>query len=224
MNITNNILKACLGNVYFINGTAYAGKSTMVRMLAEKHNMIHCGENYHSTLADGIATPEAQPNISYFRTMSGWQEFIGRTPDEYERWIMGTTKEVSEFEIVMLLQLATSGRKIIVDTNLEVEDLREVSDYRRVAIMLSPQRMSVDRFFDREDADKQFLLQQIQLAEDPEKAMENFRACMARINSQERYDQFDNSGFFTLYREETDKDTRYEVMEKLERHFGLVSA
>ena len=25
-------------NVYFINGTAYAGKSTMVKMLAEKYN------------------------------------------------------------------------------------------------------------------------------------------------------------------------------------------
>ena len=223
MNISSNILKACLKNVYFINGTAYAGKSTMVRMLAEKHDMIHCGENYHSKLADGIATPEVQPNISYFSTMRDWQEFIGRTPEEYERWIVGTTKEVSEFEIVMLLQLATSGKKIIVDTNLEVEDLREISDYHRVAIMLSPQRMSVDRFFDREDADKQFILRQIQLAEDPVKAMKNFRACMARINSQERHDQFENSGFFTLYREETDEDTRADVMCRLEKHFGLVS-
>ena len=29
-------------NVYFINGTAYAGKSTMVKMLAEKYNGIAC--------------------------------------------------------------------------------------------------------------------------------------------------------------------------------------
>ena len=29
-------------NVYFINGTAYAGKSTMVKMLAEKHGGIAC--------------------------------------------------------------------------------------------------------------------------------------------------------------------------------------
>ena len=34
-------------NVYFINGTAYAGKSTMVKMLAEKYNGIVCEENYH---------------------------------------------------------------------------------------------------------------------------------------------------------------------------------
>lgn len=34
-------------NVYFINGTAYAGKSTMVKMLAEKYNGMACEENYH---------------------------------------------------------------------------------------------------------------------------------------------------------------------------------
>ena len=66
MNIANNILKECLKNVYFINGTAYAGKSAMVRMLAEKHDMIQCGENYHSKLAGQAATPDLQPNL--------WQE------------------------------------------------------------------------------------------------------------------------------------------------------
>ena len=37
MFIENNILKHYLKNVYFITGTAYAGKSTMVKMLAEKY-------------------------------------------------------------------------------------------------------------------------------------------------------------------------------------------
>ena len=31
---------------YFINGTAYAGKSTMCKLLAEKYDLILCGENY----------------------------------------------------------------------------------------------------------------------------------------------------------------------------------
>lgn len=35
MKIANNILKYYLRNVYFITGTAYAGKSTTVKMLAE---------------------------------------------------------------------------------------------------------------------------------------------------------------------------------------------
>ena len=40
MKIENNILKHYLKNVYFITGTAYAGKSTTVKMLAERYDMV----------------------------------------------------------------------------------------------------------------------------------------------------------------------------------------
>lgn len=221
MNISNNILQECLKNVYFINGTAYAGKSTMVRLLAAKHNMIHCGENYHSKLSDGVAVPDQQPNLSYFKTMSGWQEFIHRTPDEYGRWIDGCATEASEFEIAELLRLSYTGKKIIVDTNISVENLREISDYKRVAIMLNPQSMSVDKFFERDDEDKQFLLKQIQMAEDPQATMKNFKACLAKINGPEVYARFQNSGFYTLYREDSSADTKSEALRELEAHFEL---
>ena len=46
MHIENNILKHYLRNCYFITGTAYAGKSTMCAMLAEKYDMLHYSENY----------------------------------------------------------------------------------------------------------------------------------------------------------------------------------
>ena len=41
-------------NVYFVNGTAYAGKSTLVKGLAEKFRGIACEENYHDRLLDGL--------------------------------------------------------------------------------------------------------------------------------------------------------------------------
>ncbi|HPA57175.1 MAG TPA: hypothetical protein PLT70_07080 [bacterium] len=87
--------------------------------------------------------------------------------------------------------------------------------------MLSPQSMSVERFFDREDAEKQFLLRQIRLADDPQKTMANFKNCMAEINSRERYDEFLASGFFTILREDTGADTRLETMNRLAAHFQL---
>lgn len=45
MKIENNIIKHYLKNCYFITGTAYAGKSTMCKMLAEKYDMVHCEGN-----------------------------------------------------------------------------------------------------------------------------------------------------------------------------------
>lgn len=38
MHIEHNILRYYLRNVWFITGTAYAGKSTAVRMLAERYD------------------------------------------------------------------------------------------------------------------------------------------------------------------------------------------
>ena len=206
-------------NVYFINGTAYAGKSTMVRLLAEKYDGICCGENYHDILMAHI-DPVHQPNLSYFDTMSDWREFVTRTPEEYDAWIMGCAKEIEQLEIIRLLQLCGEGRPVFVDTNISPVVLHQISDDRHVAIMLSPQRMSVDRFFDRPDAEKQFLYQKLLECPDPQAALRNFRACLERINSQEHYREFAESGFFTHLR--TENSTIDETLKILERHFELV--
>ncbi len=216
--LSDNLIKKLLKNVYFINGTAYAGKSTMVRMLAEKHNGIACGENYHDKLAY-LADNENQPNLKYFETMSSWQEFINRSPEEYDRWFQDVSQEVAELEIIELIRLSESGKKIFVDTNISIETLNKISDYNHVAIMVSPQSMSVERFFDREDPEKRFLLSKIQEAKNPEKTMKNFKACIAKINSKEHYDEFVNSGFFVFKRDDT--KTLNETLEILENHFSL---
>lgn len=221
MKIENNILKYHLQNVYFITGTAYAGKSTTVRMLADRYDMIFCGENYHSAVSDLVATPQAQPDISFLNHLKDWKDFVTRTPEEYERWIYSTAREAAEFEVAYLLTLPRD-RKVIVDTNIPVELLKEISDYNRVAVMLSPQSMSVDRFFDRSDPDKQFLLKVIDSCDDPEAVMENYRQGLARINSQTHYDEYANSGFFTVVRQDTAADTREIVCDTVARHFGLL--
>lgn len=218
--IESNIIRYLLKNVYFINGTAYAGKSTMVKLLADKYDGICCGENYHDTLMDAVDA-EKQPNLSYFKTMSGWQEFISRTPEQYDAWIQGVSWEAADMEIAILLQLAVQGRKIFVDTNIPLEILKEIADYHRVAIMLSPESMSVDQFFDREDAEKQFLYRIIQEAQDPAATMQNFRDCLAKINGPEHYKEFAESGFFTYVRKED--STIEEALSQLEIHFELVN-
>ena len=216
--IESNILRNLFKNVYFLNGTAYAGKSTMVRLLAEKYNGICCGENYHEELMANI-DPEHQPGLCYFQTMSGWQEFISRTPEEYSAWINQTAGECAELEIIKLLQLIPEGKKIFVDTNIDVDILKEISDYHRVAIMLSPQSMSVDRFFDRPDAEKQFIYQRILEAPDPEWAMANYRRCLEKINSPEHFNEFADSGFFVHLRDEN--STVEATLKMLEEHFLL---
>lgn len=64
-------------NTFFIIGTAYAGKSTMVKMLAERYNGIACEENYHNALLPELAKEEF-PNLTYTRDLQDWHDFIRR--------------------------------------------------------------------------------------------------------------------------------------------------
>ncbi len=220
MKIENNVLKHYLKNVFFITGTAYAGKSTTVKMLAERYGMICCGENYHMTVSEVVATPETHPDLCYNRSLTDWREFVTPTPEEYERRIYAVGREAAEFEVAHLIAIS-QNQKVIVDTNIPVDILREISDYDHVAVMLSPQSMSVERFFDRSDPDKQFLLSVIDSCDDPAAVMENYRRGLALINSQAHYDEYANSGFFTVVREDTDRDTREDICLTIARHFGL---
>lgn len=221
MNIESNILRHYLRNVYFITGTAYAGKSTTVRMLADRYDMVFCGENYHCAVSDIVAEPGVQPDLCYRRQLTDWRDFVTRSPEEYERWIYNSGREGAGFEIAELISLSRE-KKVIVDTCIPLDILKEISDYRHVAVMLSPQSMSVDRFFDRSDPDKQFLLRVIESCPDSAAVMENYRLGLERINSRAHYDEYANSGFFTVVREDDGRDTREAVCDAIAKHFGLM--
>ena len=221
MKIENNILKHYLKNVYFITGTAYAGKSTTVKMLADRYDMIFCGENYHIAVSDVVATPDIQPDLCYRKNLTDWKEFVTRSPEEYERWIYNSGKEGAEFEVAELISIS-KDRKVIADTNIPIDVLKEISDYDHVAVMLSPQSMSVERFFDRNDPEKRFILSIIDSCESREAVMDNYKRGLALINSQKHYDEYAESGFFTVIREDDEKDTREEVCDAIAKHFGLI--
>ena len=188
-------------NVYFINGTAYAGKSTLVKGLAEKYNGIACEENYHDILLPKL-DPREFPNLTYTRDLQDWHHFIRRTPDEYEAWINGVTKECELLELRILEKLSTQSKPVFVDTNISLATLKEISDIDHVLIMLAEPEISVDRFFNRPDKEKQFLYRLLTEEEDPTYALENFKQCLTRINSRENYTRFLHSGFPVITRDE----------------------
>lgn len=220
--IENNILKYYLRNAYFITGTAYAGKSTAARMLAERYGLIHLEENYFTKVTNEVADPQKQPDLCYIPNLTDWRDFVNRSPEEYARWSRNVPREVAGFEVAEIIS-RTRDQKAIVDTNIPLEILRQISDEAHVAVMLSPKSMSVERFFDRSDPEKQFLLRVIEGCPDPEATMKNFRAGLSLINSREVYDEYLSSGFFTLIRPDSAEDTREEVCKTLARHFGFLA-
>ena len=206
------------GNVYFFNGTAYAGKSTLVKELAARYNGIACEENYHQALLPELDAREF-PCLTYTRDLQDWHDFIRRTPDEYEAWVQGSSKECEMLELRILENLPAGDKPVFVDTNISVETLRKISDREHVLIMLADPDISVRRFFERPDREKQFLYRLLLEEENPSRAIENFRRCLARINSRENYDAFLHSGFQVLLRDES--RTIPETLALAEKMLGL---
>ena len=205
-------------NAYFIIGTAYAGKSTMVRLLAEKHGGILCVENWHDSYPERLDEKEF-PGLTYTRDLEDWHDFIRRSPEEYLAWIDRTQKECEILELRMLPELCAQGRPVFVDTNISPETLHSIADPRHVIVMLADPEISVRRFFDRPDAEKQFLYRLILEEPDPEAAMENYRRGLKLINSRERYEKLLNSGFSVIFRDE--ERSVEETLALVEEAFGL---
>ncbi len=205
-------------NAYFVNGTAYAGKSTLVKGLARKHGGVVCEENYHDALLDGLDAREF-PCLCYTRDLVDWRDFIRRTPEEYEAWYDGVTKECERLELRLLKGICDRGKPVFVDTNISPETLRTLAAPGHVLMMLADPEVSVNRFFDRPDREKQFLYRLLQEEPDPAAAMENYRRGLMRINSRARYERFLRSGFPVLLRDE--ERTIEETLALAERIFGL---
>ena len=209
-------------NVYFVIGNAYAGKSTLVKNLAERYQGIALEENYHDQKLPELDRKEF-PNLTYTRDLQDWHEFIRRTPEEYVRWINDVAKECEIIELQIIEKLLNEkearDKKIFVDTNISIETLQKISDKSHVIVMLADPQISVRRFFDRPDSEKQFLYQLMLEEPDPQVALDNYREILTRINSNENYERFENSGFQVIYRDE--ERSQEETMEVAEKILGL---
>ena len=205
-------------NAYFIIGTSYAGKSTMVKELAKKHGGVACEENYHDNYPGKLDAKEF-PGLTYTRDLEDWHDFIRRSPQEYKNWIDVVKKECEIIELRMLPEICAQGKKVFVDTNISIETLKEIAPLDHTLVMLSDPEIPLHRFFDRLDPEKQFLYRLIMEEPDPEKAMENYREGLKLICSQEEYDKLEQSGFQVIYRDEN--RTIEQTLALAENAFGL---
>ena len=179
---------------------------------------LTCEENYHDALLPELDR-DSFPCLTYTRDLKDWHDFVRRTPEEYEAWINGVSKECEVLELQILEKLCREGKPMFVDTNISLDTLREISDTDHVLIMLADPDISVNLFFARPDREKQFLYRLLMEEDNPEQALENFRQCLKRINSLERYDEFLHSGFQVITRDEN--RSIEETLRLAEKMFGL---
>ena len=102
----------------------------------------------------------------------------------------------------MLPDICSQGKPVFVDTNISIKTLHSIAPENHTVVLLSDPDISIKRFFDRPDPEKQFLYKLMLEEHDPGKALENYRQGLELICSKESYDELLYSGFNVIQRDE----------------------
>ncbi len=215
MQISDNILREQLKNVYFLGGGGYGGKTTMSQLIAKKYGfrLYHQDDCYDAHAK--IATPEFQPSMCLDRNKD-WHGFFAQPPAQYAQWLWGTTMEDEQFALMDLIHMARDG-KVIADVNMMTATLLRVSDPGRVVLLFAPEEMTRSHYFNRPDKEglKQFILS----FPDGEDLLKNVIEALHYRADEIRKSYYD-SGFCCI--ERTGHDTIEGTLQKIERHFGWI--
>ena len=212
MEIRDNVLKEALRNVYFVTGTACGGKTTAAHALGEKHGIpvydIDRTFGYQRLLSD----PAVQPNMN--ARFESADAFFARTTEEYERWLLGNTREQKDFVLTDLIRLSRDG-VVLCDCLLTPEEADRLTDPRRIVFLTRDPRDIVDEYCARED--HQGFRDFLNSASDPERAKALVNETLYRLNAR-LIDSLRGSCYYRI-----DRGEGYgpeETARLVEEHFG----
>jgi len=173
MNISNNILKHHLKNVLFISGTAYAGKTTMTKLIEKKYGIKRYREGTKYDLHMEYADKKYQPAMCYKR--KDLYSFFNRPYDEYGQWFKDTVREQAEMAIIDLIKLS-KDEKIIADVEIPLDLLVQIADPSQVVLLYAEPELIRENYFARED--KKMILDCIMSMPESEKTLNNMKKAL----------------------------------------------
>lgn len=217
MNISENILKHSLKNVYFLTGTACGGKTTMAKMLCQKYGFTNFNDNWHEenfSVWQSIIDERYQPKAAARKAVTDWESYFSRSVEEFQA-TKGDNDEYLEFVIIELIKLSQNNN-VVADICIPISLVTKLANYNHVACLLAPAEMVIRDYYGREDH-KEFI-ECIMSLKNPEKKVETQNE-LFRINTKKTYDDADKYGLFKIIRNE--ESTVENTLKALEKHFQL---
>jgi len=221
MNIAENILKHSLQNVYFLAGTALAGKTTMAKALEEKHGFIFFSEDWGSDNFRefrSICNEKYQPLSTAKKMTTDWETFFSRSVDEFlaERAGRAENDEYIEFALIELIKLSQKAR-VVTDVLVPIPLLAEISDYNKIACLLAATELINCENYGKRESHKAFLDCLLSLKESEKKIAVQDE--LFRISAEKAYEETRQHNLFSIVR--TEESTPEQTLVILEKHFGL---
>lgn len=207
----DNVLKEYLKNVYFITGTPCGGKTTISKALAQRHHFVVYDIDEQFPVHQQKSDSEFQPSMT--KKFKDADEFFGRSAAEYQKWLIGNTREQLDFVLLDLIRLS-QNQIVLCDCLLTVEEVNRLTDRARVVFLIKDPTNLVEDYCNRPDH-KDFS-DFIHSCTDVEKAKSVCNQTLRNINT-ERYSRIKNSQYFWLERNEN--STVEDTVQKIEQHF-----
>lgn len=227
MNIANNILKNSLQNVYFLTGTALAGKTTMAKALTGKHGFVWFDENYNGepfkrwkSVCNEKYQPLQTERDKRFNEQEhyDWDAHYNRPAEEIIADGAGRNEndEFLEFVMIELIKLSQNN-KVITDICAPLELLVEISDYSRIACLLTtPDLVTTVNYGSR--ADHRSYLDWIMSLNEPNKKIAK-QDEVFRLGAEKMFEEVKKYDLFSVVR--TAESTIEGTLKLLEEHFKL---
>ena len=227
MNIAENILKHSLKNVYFLTGTMLSGKTTMSKVLAEKHGFIwfdynHNGEQFQKweSLCDKKYQPMQIARNKRYNEQGNydWDAHFARPAEEIIAQESGHSHndEFLEFVVIELIKLSQHNN-VVIDYCASLDILVEISDYNKIACLVTAPHLVTFRNYGSRDDHKDHYEWLMSLNE-PEKKMAK-QDEVFRIEAERIYREVRKHNLFSIVR--TEESTVEETLKLLEEHFNL---
>ncbi len=213
MNIQNNIIKENLKNVLFVCGTACGGKTTMAKMLAQKHNFYLYDMDKMYDKHRNIADEQYQPDMCYH--MKNFHEQWTRPIEEQARWNMSTLNEQTEMVIIDLMKLSENQR-VVADVLYSPVYNKEILDYNQIIFLTVDKNAIRNCYFNRPE--KRDFYNFVKKQELADTYFENIFKGLELTNEIEK-EHMQTSGMFVYERQAN--DTKESVLSVLEKHFKL---
>jgi len=221
LNIAENILKHSLQNVYFLSGSALAGKTTMAKELSKKYGFIHFNDNWHEEsfkIWDSIIDERYQKKASKRQAVTDWEAYFGRSVEEFlAAGDYNGYDEYLEYAIIELIKISQNN-KVVADVDIPIKLLIQISDYNRIVCMTATNELLTCENYGKRDDHKEFLECILSLKE-PEKKIA-VQDELFRIGAKKILEDARKYRLFSIVR--TDKSTIENTLEMIEKHFRLL--
>ncbi len=209
-------IKERLQHVYWLIGTSCAGKTTMAKAIAAKHNMVYYDWNDHYARFKAAAKPNDQPYLS--KVFEGPDELFSQPIPEYVEYLFGQTEEAFVMVVEDLLGMDRDV-PIITETIHIVDLVARVADPNRMAFLYVQEDLYREQNWERDDAERRAILEYMNRTSNATKHM-NHVTEVGVVTGSLMLAAARRSGVRSF--ERTRDTTVAGMVWRLEQHFGLV--